>query len=88
MFYNTFLIDILSLLLCIYVCNIIKQNLEGERGDFVDPVPFQSAVLHELDGNAKFWVGKDYVNFIIKDLVNLDAPYAGEYRNHYMFCLF
>lgn len=59
--------------------------LEGERGDFVDPVPFQSALLNELDGKAKFWIGKDYVNFIIKDLVNLDAPYAGEYRNKYEY---
>lgn len=29
----------------------------------------------ELDGVAKFWYGKDYVNFIVKDFNNLDAPY-------------
>lgn len=29
-----------------------------------------------MDGNAKYWIGKDYVNFIIKDLVNLETPYV------------
>lgn len=28
-----------------------------------------------VDGVAKFWYGKDYVNFIVKDFNNLDAPY-------------
>lgn len=51
---------------------------DGARGDFVDPVPFESSILNNLDGQAKYWIGKDYVNFIIKDLTNLDAPYAGK----------
>lgn len=55
---------------------------EGARGDFVDPVPFESAILNNLDGQAKYWIGKDYVNFIIKDLTNLDAPYAGKHHPH------
>lgn len=42
--------------------------------DFVDPVPFRTATLN--GEQAKYWMGKDYVNFIIKDLVNLDAPFA------------
>lgn len=29
----------------------------------------------ELDGVAKFWYGKDYVNFIVKDFNNLDSPF-------------
>lgn len=44
--------------------------------DCVDPVPFQTAILNNLDGQAKYWIGKDYVNFIIKDLTNLDAPFT------------
>lgn len=55
-----------------------EELREGAKGDFVDPVPFESAVLNNLDGQAKYWIGKDYVNFIIKDLTNLDAPYAGK----------
>lgn len=51
--------------------------IDGAKGDFVDPIPFQSAILSNLDGQAKYWIGKDYVNFIIKDLTNLDAPYVG-----------
>lgn len=58
---------------------------EGELGDFVDPVPFQSAVLNDLDGKAKFWIGKDYVNFIIKDLINLEAPYVGMFDKYFFF---
>lgn len=42
----------------------------------VDPVPFQTAILNNVDGQAKYWIGKDYVNFIIKDLTNLDAPFT------------
>lgn len=51
--------------------------LAGEKGDFVDPLPFQTAILSDLDGKAKFWIGKDYVNFIIKDLVSLETPFVG-----------
>ncbi|KAK4886881.1 hypothetical protein RN001_003152 [Aquatica leii] len=31
--------------------------------------------LSILDGSAKFWVGKDYANFIVKDFINLDQPF-------------
>lgn len=31
-----------------------------------------------LYGNAKYWVGKDYTNFIVKDFNNLDRPYQGK----------
>lgn len=44
--------------------------------EYTDPIPFQTSIMNTLDGNAKYWVGKDYVNFIIKDLVNLEAPYV------------
>jgi hypothetical protein len=33
--------------------------------------------LSGLCGMAKYWVGKDYTNFIVKDFTNLDAPYQG-----------
>lgn len=31
--------------------------------------------VSSLDGSAKFWIGKDYVNFIVKDFTNLEAPF-------------
>lgn len=49
---------------------------EGALGDFVDPVPFQTAILTDLNGQAKYWIGKDYTNIIMKDFSNLDAPLA------------
>lgn len=57
--------------------------IEGAKGDFVDPIPFQNALLNNLDGQAKFWIGKDYTNFIIKDFVNLELPYAGNFFKLY-----
>ncbi|KAJ8953089.1 hypothetical protein NQ318_013431 [Aromia moschata] len=32
-------------------------------------------IIESLDGSAKFWIGKDYVNFIVKDFNNLDSPF-------------
>ncbi|CAG0879735.1 unnamed protein product [Cyprideis torosa] len=31
--------------------------------------------VHALKGSSKLWIGKDYVNFIVKDFCNLDAPF-------------
>lgn len=31
----------------------------------------------EVEGASKLWVGKDYVNFIYKDFVELDMPFHG-----------
>lgn len=28
--------------------------------------------------NNKLWMGLDYANFIVKDLINLDSPFVGE----------
>lgn len=35
-----------------------------------------------MDGGSKFWLGKDYVNFIFKDFVDLDDPFDGEFSPH------
>nr|XP_023025097.1 phospholipase D1-like [Leptinotarsa decemlineata] len=32
-------------------------------------------IIESLDGSAKLWIGKDYVNFIVKDFTNLDSPF-------------
>lgn len=37
--------------------------------------------LSRLSGMAKYWFGKDYTNFIVKDFTNLDAPYQGNVRS-------
>ncbi|EAA07035.3 AGAP010687-PA, partial [Anopheles gambiae str. PEST] len=57
-----------------------KQLYGGEKGsplgDLASPQPFKNATIFELDGQAKLWIGKDYINFIVKDFTNLDSPYA------------
>lgn len=45
----------------------------------ISPKPFKSKLSLDLNGKAKFWIGKDYTNFIMKDFYNLDMPYAGNY---------
>ncbi|XP_052738027.1 phospholipase D2 isoform X2 [Bicyclus anynana] len=32
--------------------------------------------LEDVEGNSKLWIGKDYVNFIVKDFNNLDLPFV------------
>lgn len=54
----------------------VDELKNGAKGDFVDPMPYQTALLDNLDGQAKLWIGKDYTNFILKDFSNLDAPLA------------
>lgn len=49
---------------------------ELKNCDFIDPMPYQTAILNNLDEQARLWIGKDYTNFILKDFSNLDAPLA------------
>ncbi|XP_067627358.1 phospholipase D1-like [Eurosta solidaginis] len=46
----------------------------GRKGGLEDPTPFQTQILNDYYGQAKYWFGKDYSNFILKDWMNLDAP--------------
>ena len=44
-----------------------------------EDVTVQQAVREDIadfNGSAKYWIGKDYCNFIVKDFTNLDAPFA------------
>lgn len=47
-----------------------------------DPEPPETNIQdkedpHDLTGNHKLWLGKDYSNFIRKDWVQLDRPFEG-----------
>lgn len=54
----------------------IPEIEEGRKGGFEDPTPFQTQILDDYYGQAKYWFGKDYSNFIMKDWMNLDAPFV------------
>ena len=45
--------------------------------DLQPPSPIDMLQVLGLKGSTKLWVGKDYVNFIIKDFVDLDQPFTG-----------
>ncbi|XP_055383297.1 phospholipase D2 isoform X2 [Condylostylus longicornis] len=47
----------------------------AKRGGVEDPTPHQTKVASEYFGEAKYWFGKDYANFIMKDFACLEAPY-------------
>ncbi|XP_053966812.1 phospholipase D2 isoform X2 [Anastrepha ludens] len=52
----------------------IDEMEQGRLGGLEDPTPFQTQILNDYYGQAKYWFGKDYSNFILKDWMNLDAP--------------
>uniref|UniRef100_W8B4F3 Phospholipase n=2 Tax=Ceratitis capitata TaxID=7213 RepID=W8B4F3_CERCA len=52
----------------------IDEVEKGRLGGLEDPTPFQTQILNDYYGQAKYWFGKDYSNFILKDWMNLDAP--------------
>ncbi|KAM7345990.1 phospholipase D isoform 3-T4 [Cochliomyia hominivorax] len=54
----------------------IQELEEGRKGGLEDPTPFQTQILDDYYGQAKYWFGKDYSNFIMKDWMNLDAPFV------------
>lgn len=37
----------------------------------------QDILERGLEGSTKLWIGKDYVNFIYKDFVQLHQPFEG-----------
>ncbi|KAF5302244.1 hypothetical protein FQA39_LY10283 [Lamprigera yunnana] len=50
----------------------IETSDEQEK---VENNPEEKDTMDGLDGLAKFWIGKDYANFIVKDFINLDQPF-------------
>ncbi|XP_037945177.1 phospholipase D2 isoform X2 [Teleopsis dalmanni] len=52
----------------------IDELEKGRQGGLEDPTPLQTQILNNFYGQAKYWFGKDYSNFIMKDWMNLDAP--------------
>lgn len=60
----------------------ISDSPGGQKGDQKSKKKLSKKNEHDefvnsLDGQAKYWIGKDYCNFIIKDFENLDLPYVG-----------
>ncbi|XP_026470062.1 phospholipase D1-like [Ctenocephalides felis] len=59
----------------------ISDSPGGQKGDQKSKKKLSKKNEHDefvnsLDGQAKYWIGKDYCNFIIKDFENLDLPYV------------
>ena len=62
---------------------INRLTLHSDENEVEPPVEIkvetvqQEVPTHvELDGQAKFWIGKDYTNFILKDFTELNQPFA------------
>ncbi|KAJ8985396.1 hypothetical protein NQ317_007554 [Molorchus minor] len=48
-----------------------REQCELSQKDLQTP----EQIIESLNGSAKLWIGKDYVNFIVKDFTNLDSPF-------------
>ncbi|KAF5292508.1 hypothetical protein FQR65_LT01653 [Abscondita terminalis] len=56
--------------------NLIRSSYPTSKGEEEKIAnDSEESDLSELDGSAKFWIGKDYVNFIVKDFINLNEPF-------------
>lgn len=44
------------------------------------------ALEEQMEGAGKLWLGKDYVNFIHKDFVELDMPFHGNLEVFLIAC--
>lgn len=56
----------------------IDEGFEGKGSHYGpdSPPPFANDIPDTFYGSAKYWYGKDYTNFILKDFANLDAPFV------------
>ncbi|XP_066154308.1 phospholipase D2 [Euwallacea fornicatus] len=52
-----------------------EKDLNEDEVDRKMDLQTPEQIIETLDGSAKFWIGKDYVNFIVKDFTNLDSPF-------------
>lgn len=58
------------------------HNRDADEHDVLELEEVSSGTkLSNLRGMAKYWLGKDYTNFIVKDFTNLDAPYQGNIQS-------
>lgn len=56
--------------------NEVVHNRDADERVVIEAEEVSSGTkMISLSGMAKYWVGKDYTNFIVKDFTNLDAPY-------------
>lgn len=53
-----------------------ENGTEAPTVSKITSVEFETPTHVEIDGQAKFWVGKDYTNFILKDFTELNQPFA------------
>lgn len=54
---------------------VVHDGGVGEGGGHKAEEVGSTTRLNGLSGMAKYWLGKDYTNFIVKDFTNLDLPY-------------
>lgn len=60
--------------------NLCFSLLDGDSGDELNATA--DCIPNRLEGCAKYWFGKDYTNFIVKDFNNLELPYQGIKLNY------
>lgn len=72
------------ILICAVLRAVLKTTLEHMFWSLYKPVTDKGSIrslktgVGELLGETRFWHGKDYCNFVFKDWVQLDKPFAGK----------
>ena len=78
---------LIPFVLVTWYCFILTSR--GFVSDKKDPKAPQFAYLEkyremvsqvQLASQSRLWIGKDYNNFVLKDLTNLDDPFEGDAR--------
>lgn len=64
------------------------REAKGRIGSCSSLAQAHSVVTMEDTTSTHLWVGKDYVNWISKDLDNLDEPFKGCVCGYYKSCGF
>ena len=50
-------------------------NKSIDKLDKTNNDPASEKILNDLHDSDKYWIGKDYCNFILKDIKNVDSPF-------------
>jgi phospholipase D1/2 len=56
--------------------NRLSSPSEPQAPTTSQAVEIETPTHVEVDGQAKYWIGKDYTNFILKDFTELNQPFA------------
>jgi len=77
--YKTFFYEMSDVHLCLlaaFACICFHLGHQAPKPAYLDKYR-EMVNMVEMAAQSRLWIGKDYNNFVLKDLTNLDDPFAG-----------